>query len=220
MDKKKLIGTIIGVIAFAALIAGATYAWLSSTATVNNRVFNNATTKNFTFTYAGSAEVSGFIPLALTNSTPAKITNNASAASTAGDGWAAVTASKGDNTPKAGVFRIKLNIVTNTFATDSILYTVCKGSCPAAALITAVSGTTATCNTNANVVACGVVPHGSVSTINLYDDTSTFNVDGTASATYNIYFWLNGATFNESGVSFKGYISAEASQNAAGLSSS
>ena len=29
MNKKKLIGTIIGVVAFAALIAGATYAWLT-----------------------------------------------------------------------------------------------------------------------------------------------------------------------------------------------
>jgi len=219
MDKKKLIGTIIGVIAFAALIAGATYAWLSSTATVTNRVINNATSKNFTFTYAGSAEVSGFIPLTLANSTPAKIANNASQASTAGDGWAAVTASKGANTPKAGIFRLKLNITKNTFSTDSILYAVCKGACPDSALITAVNGTSATCSTNSAVVSCGVVSHGSTTAINLYDDKTTFNVNGNVdSTTYNIYFWLNGDTFNDSGKQFTGYISAQASQNAAGLS--
>lgn len=34
MNQKKLIGTIIGIIFFVVLIAGATFAWLSATATV------------------------------------------------------------------------------------------------------------------------------------------------------------------------------------------
>ena len=222
MDTKKLIGTIIGVIAFGALIAGATYAWLSVNATVNNRVFNNATSKNFTFTYAGSPNVAGFKQLTLTNSTVSNITSAATAA-TADDGWAAITASKGANTPKAGIFRLKFNITTNTFTTNSVLYAVCKGDCPATALITAVSGTTATCNTNTAVVSCGVVPAGSSTAINLYDDTTTFNVDGAVAATtYNIYFWLNSATIANADLtasaSLVGYISAQASQSASGLS--
>ena len=36
MDKRKLIGTIIGVTMFALLIVGATYAWLSFTATTKS----------------------------------------------------------------------------------------------------------------------------------------------------------------------------------------
>lgn len=219
MDTKKLIGTIIGVVAFAALIAGATYAWLSVNATVNNTVFNNATSKNFTFTYAGSNTIGGFKQLTIANSTKANITS-AESASTSGDGWAAVTASKGANTPKAGIFRLKLNITTNTITTNSIVYAVCKGDCPETALVTAISGTTATCNTNSAVVACGVVPALSKTAINLYDDTTTFNVNGTVNTTtYNIYFWLNSATVANEDLSksFVGSISAHASQNAAGL---
>ena len=219
MDNKKLIGTILGVIAFIALIAGATFAWLSVNANVVNTVFNSATSKNFTFTYAGSADVSGFKQLTVANSTKANITN-ASAASTSGDGWAAVTASKGANTPKAGIFRLKLNITTNTITTSSVIYAVCKGICPTTALVTAVSGTTATCGTGTNIVACGVVPATSTTAINLYDDTTTFNVDGAVSTTtYNIYFWLNSATIANAdlGKKFVGSISAQASQDVSGL---
>ena len=46
MDKKKLIGTIIGVILFAALVAGATYAWLTIAFTANNANYNTKS-KNF-----------------------------------------------------------------------------------------------------------------------------------------------------------------------------
>jgi hypothetical protein len=220
MDTKKLIGTIIGVVAFAALIAGATYAWLSVNATVNNTVFNNATSKNFTFTYSGSNTIGGFKQLTVANSTKDNITSAADA-TTAGDGWAAVTASKGANTPKAGIFRLKLNITTNTITTNSVVYAVCKGPCPDTALVTAISGTTATCSNDSAVVACGVVPALSNTAINLYDDTSTFNVNGAVSSTtYNIYFWLNSATIANEDLSksFIGSISAQASQNAAGLS--
>lgn len=43
MDKKKLIGTIIGVTMFAALIAGATFAWLTFSATITNGSYNTGT---------------------------------------------------------------------------------------------------------------------------------------------------------------------------------
>jgi hypothetical protein len=104
--------------------------------------------------------------------------------------------------------------------TNSALWAVCKGDCPTTALITAVSGTTATCGTGTNIVACGVVPAGSTTAIILYSDTSTFNVDAAASATYNFYAWLNSETIANAdlGKGISGDIIAEASQNASGMS--
>lgn len=43
MDKRKIIGTIIGVIMFAMLIVGATFAWLTFSATVTNATVNGIT---------------------------------------------------------------------------------------------------------------------------------------------------------------------------------
>lgn len=58
MDKKKLIGTIIGVAMFAALIAGATFAFLSFTAnTVNFTYYGN--TMNFIVDYTKGTTVTG-----------------------------------------------------------------------------------------------------------------------------------------------------------------
>lgn len=56
MDKKKLIGTIIGVAAFAALIAGATYAWASNAATITNGVYN-LKSMNFLVNYSKGANI-------------------------------------------------------------------------------------------------------------------------------------------------------------------
>ena len=50
MDKKKLIGTIIGVTMFAALIAGATFAWLTFNATITEGTYN-AASMNFLVDY-------------------------------------------------------------------------------------------------------------------------------------------------------------------------
>lgn len=55
MNTKKLLGTIIGVIMFAALIAGATFAWLTFGVTVGSNV-SSGNTVNFVINYtAGSA---------------------------------------------------------------------------------------------------------------------------------------------------------------------
>ena len=55
MDKKKIIGAIIGVTLFAVLIAGATYAWLSAAVDVNNGIYQ-ASTGNFLIDYNGGIE--------------------------------------------------------------------------------------------------------------------------------------------------------------------
>ena len=72
MDTKKLLGTIIGVIMFALLIVGATYAWLSQTATVTNGTYANLKTKNFIINYVGGTEVTDTVQTH--NATTASIT--------------------------------------------------------------------------------------------------------------------------------------------------
>ena len=50
MEKKKLIGIIVGVIAFIALIGGATFAWFTYNITLNNAGYN-FTSSNFSIVY-------------------------------------------------------------------------------------------------------------------------------------------------------------------------
>lgn len=217
MDKRKMIGAVLGVIAFIALIAGATFAWLTGTFTPTTGNYDTKT-KNFVITYAGSADIVNPVMLSYSNSLKSKMTTQTSAA-TANDAWAALTASKTANDAPASSFKLILNVSGNTLTTNSIVWAVCKGDCPATQLITAIntsaSTPTATCATGGTVVACGVIPSSKKSgTVQLYNDTSTFNVAGDASQTYNVYFWLDGPTVADAdaGKSFSGYISASATQ--------
>lgn len=57
MNTKKLIGTILGVILFAALIAGATFAWLSGDVTVVNSQTLNTLVTNFVVDYTTGSTV-------------------------------------------------------------------------------------------------------------------------------------------------------------------
>ena len=213
MDTKKLIGTIVGVAVFAALIAGATFAWLSATANVTNSVFTG-TSKNFIISYQGSASVSDFRQIASGSATTAAITSAASAG-VAGDAWAAVTASKTANDAPASSFKVKLAIDTNTFTTNAITWALCQGNCPTGIALATVSGGSAACGTG--VTRCGTIPAGSKTEVVLYDDTTTFNTDSAVSnTTYNVYFWLDNDTLSntdaEAGASFAGYIHADATQ--------
>ena len=215
MDKKKLIGTIIGVMAFAALIAGATFAWFTATVTINNGSYTG-TAKNFVFTFAGSANIGNNLAIIdSTTSTTSNITSSASAA-VANDGWAAITASKTANDAPAKSFKLLLNITTNTLTTNSLVYAVCKGDCPTTALVTAVStsGTNHTATCGSGVASCGVIAKGSTSAVTLYDDTSTFNVTSAKSQIYNVYFWLDGPAIsnNDMNKQFAAKINASAEQ--------
>ena len=69
MDKKKLIGTIIGVAMFAALIAGATFAYLSFTATVTNTI-GTANTIQFIVDYTQGTDVTNLPMLQNSAATP------------------------------------------------------------------------------------------------------------------------------------------------------
>ena len=216
MDHKKLIGTVLGVIAFVALIAGATFAWLSASVNVSNGTYQ-IKSKNFVINYAGSPTIENPIMLAQANTLISKMTTK-SAASDTGDAWAAVTASKTANDAAASSFKLILNIDTNTISKNGVVYAVCKGACPATALISAINTSaatpTATCATGGTVVSCGVITKQSTASVVLYNDTTTFNTEADANATYNIYFWLDGPTIDNTnlGQEFAGYISASATQ--------
>lgn len=211
MDTKKLLGTIIGVIMFALLIVGATYAWLTITANVTNGNYT-VKTKNFIINYAGGTDITDTVQTS--NATTVNITSASTADASTTDGWLAVTASKTADSAKASDFTIKLHINSNTLTSKALTYAVCKGTCPTGVALATVSSGTATCGTG--VIACNTIAaNQSNKDIVLYTDTQTFNEDGAVSAqTYNIYFWLDAGTIvaADIGKSFSGYIHASATQ--------
>ncbi len=213
MDNKKLIGTIVGVIGFVALIAGATFAWLTINANVTNASVNG-TSRNFIITYAGSAQIGGNIPQIASGSATTAAITTAGSASVANDSWAAVSASKTANSAAAGSFKLMLHLDANNMTTNSIVYAVCKGACPTTAALATVSNGTATCASG--VAACGLITAGATTPdVQLHNDTSTFNTDAAVSTTtYNIYFWANANTVADAdmGKGIGGYIYATASQ--------
>ena len=73
MEKKKLIGTIIGVIAFIALIAGATFAWFTYNITLNNAGYN-FTSSNFSIVYDKGSNITG---IKMLSAEPSTITTGA-----------------------------------------------------------------------------------------------------------------------------------------------
>jgi predicted ribosomally synthesized peptide with SipW-like signal peptide len=236
LDKKKLIGTIIGVVAFIALIAGATFAWFTATVTVTNGNYLG-TVKNFVITYTGSSAVGSNLRIidTVTTATPVAIKNGATSAATADDGWVQVTAAKTANDVAVANFKLRLHIETNNMATNSIVWVACLASntnCKdtatnvlVTALNTSAATPTATC---ASGVTCGVIKAGQTTTrtnygtntdILLYNDTSTFNKTAAVTAdtgTYNVYFWVDGPTVGNSdlGKGISGYVYAEAAQTA------
>ena len=117
MDKKKLIGTIIGVVAFAALIAGATYAWLTFSLGVNNGNYNLGT-MNFNVDYQNGTAIT---------SLPTLTTGDPDSA-----GSLTVRAKKASNSAP-GDLTIYLNTESSTsaalLASGAINYAVCVGTC-------------------------------------------------------------------------------------------
>lgn len=199
MNTKKLIGTILGIIAFVALIAGATFAWLSVNANVTNQY--NGTTKNFIINYTRTGDISNLQQLY--NPTKSQITTS--------NGKTTVKASKTASSAP-GIFYLLLDVTQNTFVSDSIVYAVCKSTeCPSTALVTIINSTV-TCGTN---VTCGVIAGGDNSENIILEDEDTFNTTSAVSeVTYDIYIWIDSIriTSNDMGASFAGVISAYASQ--------
>ena len=115
MSNKKLIGTIIGVIAFAALISGATFAWLTYSVNVTGGTYNGAST-NFVVNYTKGTDISD-VPILTspTVSTARSLVVSANKTSTSVD----------------GTLSIKLTTTSSDILTTSgaIKYKACQGEC-------------------------------------------------------------------------------------------
>ena len=115
MSNKKLIGTIIGVIAFAALISGATFAWLTYAVNVTGGTYNGAST-NFVVNYTKGTDISD-VPILTspTVSTARSLVVSANKTSTSVD----------------GMLSIKLTTTSSDILTTSgaIKYKACQGKC-------------------------------------------------------------------------------------------
>lgn len=204
MDKKKLLGTIIGVIMFAMLIVGATYAWLTLTANVTNGTYAG-NSLNFTFSYSGN----DITAIKMYGPTPARNSF------TAGSGYSVISASKAAGTAKASAFNIKLHKTSATITDFSVIrYVVCRNA-TASNCNNSVS-TALPSSASGNFVARNQL--SSSTDITLYTDTTTFNVEGAASMTYYVYLWIDGELITTSnqdkvvGKSFSGYLYADATQ--------
>ncbi len=190
MDKRKLIGTILGVLAFAALIVGATYAWLTLSFDATNSNYNTRS-KNFTVDYSNNNGSITDIPILETGS-PSEAS------------LVTVTAKKGTNSA-SGNLTLYLNTDTtvvgeeaNTSAalleSGAIHYAVCIGTC---------------------TTFVGLTTQGTITDQTPLKYAILSNTPLTATNTeYNVYFWLdsNLLTGELNGTKYTGYISAEASQ--------
>ena len=206
MDKKKFIGTIVGVIFFVALIAGATFAWLTFNASVTNGNYAGSTL-NFTYNYTTGTDVT---KINILTATPARN------AITAGTGYVALTASKPAGSAKASKFDLILKKTTNEIGVSNVVkYAVCKSATPTDCNNSASTAIPST--TNTTWVALGTISTGTTDQT-LYSDTTSFAAEGAATANYYVYFWINGdaiITGNQNqvvGKSFAGYIYATSQQ--------
>ena len=206
MNTKKLIGMVIGVILFAALIAGATFAWLSFTANITNATLTGSS-RNFTFTYAEGTAISELLPL---TQTPARN------AITSGKGYVTVSASKAEHTPRASSFKLILNITTTEIGvTGLIRYAVCRNA--TASNCDNAASTTIPSTISDDFVAIGTV-NNTTGTQILYNDTQTFTNEGEATGNYYVYFWIDASLITSANLSsaegkrFAGHIYAEATQ--------
>ena len=124
MDNKKLIGSIVGVTAFIALIAGATLAWLNFSATVTNGSKSTGT-MNFSVAYTKGTAIS-----TAPNIVAAPTTSN----TTHLDVKANKVAGSVD-----GTLKIHLVTTTNQMASGTLNYAVCAGTCTSTDLTQATS---------------------------------------------------------------------------------
>lgn len=217
MDKKKLIGMFIGIIMFAALIAGATFAWLTFTANFTNNVISG-NSRDFTFEYEQGTAVSNLIWT--TSSPPRKVIS-------VGNGYITVDVTKAAKVPEASSFKIILNKTTMEIGVENLIrYAVClsdtkdDSDCKSAEDIVTPIPTTV----GGKWVALGSVTTETGTQV-LYNDTTTFNVyseNNEVEGYYYIYFWLDSAVLTNDNLpdvenkTIAGYVYAEAEQGETG----
>lgn len=182
MNKRKLIGTIIGVVAFAALIAGATYAWLTNNLGVNNGVYNVAS-KNFIINFTKGNNIANGVPI-LASATPSTAKNlNVKAGLATGS--------------TSGTLTIYLNIssIDTNLKNNSIKYSYCIGTCQNTDFADHTQSIGSSTGNKIAIISNQPVTSTTQTTYNIY-----FWLDGD----------LIGD--NQLGKSFSGFISAEAIQ--------
>ena len=185
MDKKKLVGTIVGVVFFVALIAGATFAWLTFTINVTNNTISSGS-MNFSVSYSNGNGAITDVPI-LATATP----NNATSGS-----HVVITANKVSGSAP-GKLTLYLNTTTtpiNDLIQDgAINYAVCVGTC--------------TEFTGSNVKTGTIT---SLAKTPLLENTPLQSTE----TQYHVYFWLDGAIIDDTHIdqTYAGYISAEATQ--------
>ena len=201
MDKKKLIGTIIGVALFAALIAGATYAWLTFSLSVTNGNYVGGT-KNFIINYEGDTSIA--------DSDIGIPTLDAPTAETA---RSLVVSAQRPTTSANGIFYLKMTSESNNALTTggALNYAVCKGNFVSGKVEPTCNGTLAA--GTENVLATGSVKQ--TGEIELYN-TGTEGIP-TEKTYYMIFFWLDPAKITNEMLgtgdkAYSGYIHASAEQ--------
>jgi len=205
MNSKKLFGMIVGVSAFVALVAGATFAWLTWSSTPSEIA---GTTSEFTINYAKGGAISSTLVPSTTYST-------------ADGDYASVSISR-TSTSLEGTATLKLNVTSLTMAgtcvtggnTTYTLQSACTGtwtSADKAKIHWAVYSGGSTPATATTEVATGTLASAtSGNAITLF----TGEALNTTTTYYFVYVWLDSSAGNEFiGTSFSGYISAEAIQN-------
>lgn len=182
-----MIGGLIGILMFALLVLGATYAWLNFSANIINGIVNGKTL-NYWVNYAKGTDISD-IPILVepTTSTASHVT---------------LTAQRPDGSLADNITIYLTTTSTDALTTDGIVrYVICEGACDAN-----FSG-----NTINSVTAAGTVPIYS----GTLPGTLHYGDDENATVTYNVYFWLDAETITNSHLNKKyaGYLHAASTQN-------
>ena len=205
MNSKKIFGMVIGVIAFIALVAAATFAWLTWSSTPSN-ISGTTTTFDVVYSNPGGAITSTLVP-------------SATYSTAAGD-YTYVTISRTSGS-LTGTASLILNVTTLTLngtctTGGNITYTS-QGNCSgtwatadASKIKWAVYTGGSTTETATTEVSSGNFASITNNKINLVEN-ATLN---TATTYYFVYIWLDSSAGNEFvGSTFSGYISAEAVQD-------
>ena len=200
MDKRKLFGTIIGVAMFAALIAGATFAWLTFTATVVEDTGAYITgARNFVINYTNGNDITSLPILTLT--TAAEVASNSSQETSAKASSLTVKAKLHENTSPKGDMKLTLYTTqdTGTFiSSGAIRYSV------------SINGGTPTAPTTLSSTQEDLVLSRTGETDNI-----THLIDTTTDETITVYFWLDAFTIDNEmmGKQFAASLRASAVQN-------
>ncbi len=188
MDTKKTIGAVVGVIAFIALIAGATFAWFTASAAVTNATYNG-TVCSYSLTVTGG-NINTSLPLASSTASSAYHYSKTHATIGAQGVMSTVTAKLASacSASSAGVAEIRATISAGASTNCPLSYAVFSG---------------ATTDFSGAPLAKGTITSASAKTLTT---TSTLT---TTDQTYKIWLYLDGDVITNSAcmnLAYKGNI--------------